>query len=360
MQNSSIRSSRTSFDRLLVLVLACLSIATICLPAAGPASAQTPCEVRCIRVESIDPYYTDVVAEPYAGGYVWLTDETGSYYFRRSTVHGLWTYPDGTQVTQDTNVSIRRRAHFKIYPPEPGVYTLEILDVTPSDLYPGYTFDPANSVELSTSIDVTPPNAFPIAIARADPTFGAPPLTVHFDSSESYDPDGEIIAYQWDFGDGTMSTEADPTHVFTDAGTYDASLFVIDDGGRRSLTGSVVMVSVGDGTTSCEIDCARVGSIELDAKTRRRSTTIRARIEVVDERGAGISDAQVYVSWTLPDGSILDQVATSRRRKGIASFYLESAGAGEYTVSVNDIRIGGLAFDPDNSDQLQESIVVSE
>ena len=154
MQSSSTRSSGTSFDRLLVLVLASLSIATICLPAAGPASARTPCEARCIRVESIDPYYTDFVAEPYAGAYVWLTDETGSYYSRRSTVHGLWTYPYGTQVMHDTDVNIRRRAHFKIYPPEPGVYTLKVPDVTPSDLYPGYTFDPANSDQIQESIVV--------------------------------------------------------------------------------------------------------------------------------------------------------------------------------------------------------------
>ncbi len=47
-------------------------------------------------------------------------------------------------------------------------------------------------------------------------TIGVSPLTVAFQSSFSYDPEGLPITYSWNFGDGSpLSTEANPTHIFT-------------------------------------------------------------------------------------------------------------------------------------------------
>ena len=40
------------------------------------------------------------------------------------------------------------------------------------------------------------------------------PLTVNF-MDRSHDRDGTIVAWMWDFGDGTTSTEANPTHTYT-------------------------------------------------------------------------------------------------------------------------------------------------
>jgi len=51
---------------------------------------------------------------------------------------------------------------------------------------------------------------------------------VTFDGSGSFDPnpEGAIVAYHWDFGDGTTSTLDRPTHRFASAGTYDVQLTV--------------------------------------------------------------------------------------------------------------------------------------
>ena len=51
----------------------------------------------------------------------------------------------------------------------------------------------------------------------------------------SYDLDGEIISYNWDFGDGTTSTGAKPSHSYSQEGTYAVTLTVTDDDG---LTGN--------------------------------------------------------------------------------------------------------------------------
>jgi len=42
--------------------------------------------------------------------------------------------------------------------------------------------------------------------------------------------------YQWDFGDGTLTSEANPVHQFSDAGTYQVSLRVTGTGGSHSVT----------------------------------------------------------------------------------------------------------------------------
>ncbi|MFB0560864.1 MAG: NosD domain-containing protein [Candidatus Lokiarchaeia archaeon] len=53
-------------------------------------------------------------------------------------------------------------------------------------------------------------------------------FSVNF-SCSVYDPEGDsIIAYEWDFGDGTNSTEANPHHEYTKRGTYNVSLRVQD------------------------------------------------------------------------------------------------------------------------------------
>ncbi|MFH1013363.1 MAG: PKD domain-containing protein [Thermoplasmatota archaeon] len=68
---------------------------------------------------------------------------------------------------------------------------------------------------------------------------------IHF-NDHSFDPDGSIVNYSWDFGDGTISSEKSPTHTYDYAGTFTVSLSVIDDDDASSsfskpLTASVVI-----------------------------------------------------------------------------------------------------------------------
>lgn len=50
----------------------------------------------------------------------------------------------------------------------------------------------------------------------------------------SLDEDGSITFWTYDFGDGTSSSEANPSHVYDTAGMYQVSLSVTDDDGARS------------------------------------------------------------------------------------------------------------------------------
>lgn len=77
-------------------------------------------------------------------------------------------------------------------------------------------------------------NKWPIAVAIATPTGGDVPLTISFSSTGSGDLDGTITGYIWDFGDGTISTEANPSHTYMLPGPFVATLTVTDNGGATA------------------------------------------------------------------------------------------------------------------------------
>lgn len=59
---------------------------------------------------------------------------------------------------------------------------------------------------------------------------------------ESSDPDGSVVAWQWDFGDGTTSTDQNPTHSYSGDGTYIVRLTVWDDNGGFNTTTRTITI----------------------------------------------------------------------------------------------------------------------
>ncbi len=90
---------------------------------------------------------------------------------------------------------------------------------------------------ISNKIDIAAP-ASPNNIAPvAEFTVQCTQLTCTFNSSGSSDPDGSIVSRNWDFGDGATSDQANPSHTFGGAGSYNVTLTVMDnDGAAHSVT----------------------------------------------------------------------------------------------------------------------------
>jgi cytochrome c len=83
----------------------------------------------------------------------------------------------------------------------------------------------------------------PIARASADVTSGPAPLTVQFSSEGTRHPSGEEIVLQWTFGDGSdPSSEANPTHTYTENGVYTAQLTATDAAGEVGVANVTVVV----------------------------------------------------------------------------------------------------------------------
>jgi len=81
-----------------------------------------------------------------------------------------------------------------------------------------------------------------VAVATADPGQGYAPLEVVFDASSPSSTAGEIVSYNWDFGDGATATEPAPVHTYKEKGTYRVVLEVLDSGGHTVLDELTVRV----------------------------------------------------------------------------------------------------------------------
>jgi len=77
-------------------------------------------------------------------------------------------------------------------------------------------------------------NHSPTAVASAQPLWGYAPIAVQFTGNQSFDPDGDPLTYQWDFGDGGTSTQANPSHTYNVNGTHQVRLTVTDDEGASA------------------------------------------------------------------------------------------------------------------------------
>ena len=133
-----------------------------------------------------------------------------------------WNFGDGANGTSQIVTHIYA---------DNGTYTVT-LNVTDSD-----------GLFNTTSIDITvlnrPPNATFTESAETVDTGE----TVTFNASDSYDPDGSIVTYFWDFGDGENDTGVVVEHAYTDNGTYTVTLTVTDDDGATDTATATKTVS---------------------------------------------------------------------------------------------------------------------
>lgn len=143
----------------------------------------------------------------------------------------------------------------------------------------GYT-DYASLGQYSISGSVPDPGMLqsPIAVATATPPLNSPaPFTLYLFGNESYDPDGNIQSYEWNFGDGSdNSLNIDPAHTYYAPGNYTATLTVVDnDGLSDSDTVSInvenkapIAVASADltsGTAPFTVNFDSIGSNDPDA-----------------------------------------------------------------------------------------------
>jgi predicted phage baseplate assembly protein len=80
----------------------------------------------------------------------------------------------------------------------------------------------------------------PSAVFRAKPVSGNPPLTVLFTDFST----GNITGWAWDFGDGTTSTEQNPSHIYRHSGQYTVTLTVTGPEGKSTVQAMIVVQSV--------------------------------------------------------------------------------------------------------------------
>jgi|Deesub1362A_J573_1020465.scaffolds.fasta_scaffold01023_9 PKD repeat protein len=95
---------------------------------------------------------------------------------------------------------------------------------------------------FTTVANGTTPNQPP----TADFSYSVNDLNVTF-TDESTDPDGTIVNWTWNFGDGSISYEQNPTHRYADYGNYTVTLTVTDDDGATDSVSYTVSLASSSG-----------------------------------------------------------------------------------------------------------------
>lgn len=103
---------------------------------------------------------------------------------------------------------------------------------------------------------LTPLNQPPQAVIDAPKTTSVGTLTV-FDGSDSVDPEGENLNYNWDFGDGFTSTVATPSHSYASPGRNTVTLSVRDPAGNLSEARVTIAVTAKPTTAPASPTTAR-------------------------------------------------------------------------------------------------------
>ena len=122
-------------------------------------------------------------------------------------------------------------------------------------------------------------------------------VAVQFDGSSSYDEDGTIVAYEWDFGDGDNASGVQASHSYDTAGTYYASLVVTDDCGVQSAADSAT-ITVSD-ADPCEGNQAPVANAGQDLAGEIDESL------AFDGSGSYDADGQIVTyEWDFGDGEV--------------------------------------------------------
>ena len=125
--------------------------------------------------------------------------------------------------------SLEIRVLFAPGTPGPKSATLTILSDDPAA--------PDRSISLSANAVSLPGQGQPFAAFETNPSIGPAPLRVSFADIST----GEVTTWQWNFGDGTTSSERHPVHIYREAGQYTARLIATGPLGSSAVAAAIAV-----------------------------------------------------------------------------------------------------------------------
>jgi PKD repeat protein len=163
--------------------------------------------------------------------------------------------------------------------------------------------------EIRADYEANGTNLPPVADPN-NPYIGMEGVPIHFKGNGSYDPDGSIVAYEWDFGDGNTSSEVNPTHIYAQDGTYNITLTVTDN----------------EGATNTKITTATIADIEPTVEFSATHTSGKKPLTVAFTDNSTSYDGIMTWEWDFDNDGVTDSTVQNPK--------YEYAEEGVYTVSL--------------------------
>ncbi|MDQ1275083.1 MAG: serine protease [Euryarchaeota archaeon] len=202
-----------------------------------------------------------------------------------------------------------------------------------------YGYGLINAKAALDYIQGQPPANNPPVAEAGGPYSGITGTSIAFDGSGSYDSDGSIISYYWDFdGDGiTDSSEESPRWTYENAGIYTVTLTVTDN--ENAVGTDEATVTVTDPVSGDTIRVSDV-SVETSSKLAGKNTFVSATavVTVVDSSGGTVEGATVSGSWSGATGDLDSALTDSTGKATVYSDEIKyKSGTLTFTFTVNDV-----------------------
>lgn len=184
-------------------------------------------------------------------------------------------------------------------------------------------------------------------VADFDYYFPTSDYTVAFED-HSYDPDGSIVSWEWDFGDGATSTEQNPSHTYASPGTYAVTLTVTDnEGATDPITKDV--------TVSGPTPDIYVFDISMTAYRKGANYWAEAVITIKDTYGSVVENAAVDVTW----GGVVNGTDSKTTGTGGTALFtspMTKKNPGPFTITVNNVTHATMTYNPGLNNETSDSV----
>jgi PKD repeat protein len=289
--------------------------------------------------EFLDDYGYPYSSEDGMNGYIYnVSLPAGTYYIE---VDGVGAYWDENSATFFNEYIDPVSAAYNI--PADCSYDSFTGTIT-NNQYQAFTdYASIGRYTLKTTSKGTPNNQLPTARTTGTTQLGGmAPSTVKFVGSNSSDDDGVITNYLWDFGDGTNSTLANPTHVYTTAGTYTATLLVTDNSnGTGSATTAPITVKAVSNVKAVNVLSVSVAWV----KSTFTTGYFVATINVGDQNEKPVAGAVVSVTSSGLASGTATATTNAQGVVTIKSAVMPSTSTGTETFTVTNLVLSGYPYD---------------